>query len=119
MIITHDKVLIQLDEHADHTLTESGVYLPKFLNIETDGGRPDVRTSNEKYVASGTVVDASPLALSKMADAKTPLSIGDKVFVSQTAVSQSFHFKSKRDALQYDFDGLILVPYILIEAIIN
>jgi len=116
MIITHDKVLIQLDEHPDHTISEDGIYLPKFLNIETDGGKPDIKASNEKYVASGTIIQMSPLAAKKMEENLTPIQVGDKVFVSQAAVSQSFHFKRKRDALQYDFDGLILIPYILIEA---
>ena len=118
MQLLHDKVLIQLDEHPEHTVTESGIFVPKFVSVESDGGRPLEIPSNEKYLASGTVVSIAPLANQKMEENLTPLKVGDKVFVSKTAVSQSFHFKEKRDSIVYDFDGLILIPYILIEAIL-
>jgi co-chaperonin GroES (HSP10) len=118
MQLTHDKVLIKLKEHPDHTLTESNIYVPKFVNIESDGGRPLAVPSNEKYVAEGTVIQMSPLAAKKMEESYTPLKVGDRVFVSPSAVSQSFHFRTERDAIVYDFDGMILIPYILIEAIL-
>ena len=32
MVLTQDKVLIQLDEHPDHTVTESNIYIPQFIS---------------------------------------------------------------------------------------
>lgn len=119
MILTHDKVLIQLDKHSDHTTTPSGLFNPKFLNIETDGGRPDIKLSNESYVAQGTVIDMSPYAAQRMKESLTPISIGDKVFVTKSAVSMNHHFDKDRNTILQEFDGLILIPFVLIEAILN
>lgn len=106
-----DRILLQLDEHPDHTVTPGGVIQPKFVNIESDGGRPKVKASNQKYVSSATVLLISPLASEKI-----QLSPGDKVYVNQAAVSQSYHFLISRNNLVDEFDGVIAVPHALIEA---
>lgn len=117
--LTGDRVLIQLDKHPEHTTTKSGIVTPLFENIESDGGRPMAIASNKKYLHSGTVLDASPYALSKLTEYSTPLQIGDKVYVNAGAVSQSYHFAINRDSLVYDFDGIISIPHTLLEAIIS
>ena len=119
MVLTQDKVLVQLDSHPDHTITESNIYIPQFINAESDGGRPMSIASNQKYLASGVVMGLSAAAQKKMEDQNTPIKKGDKVFVSTSVVNQGYHFQLKRDSIVYDFDGLVLIPTILIEAILN
>lgn len=109
-----DRILIQLDEHPDHTVTPSGIIQPKWVNIESDGGKPKVKPSNQKHIASGTILKMSLLAAEKV-----PLVPGDRVYVSPAAVSQSYHFLISRNNLVDDFDGVIAVPHPLIEAKIN
>jgi len=111
-----DRVLIQLDELPDHSVTSSGIHVPHFLNIETDGGRPDVKVSNLKHVAKGTIISISPLASQKLADQQSPLQEGDRIFVVSSAVSPSYQFFPDRDKLDKDFTGIIGVPHPLIEA---
>lgn len=110
-----DRVLIQLDEHPEHTVTAVGVVVPKFISIETDGGKPKQKPSNQKYISSGTVI-----AISHLASEKLPIAVGDKVYVNPQAVSQNYHFLISRNNLVDDFDGVISLPHALIEAkIIN
>ncbi len=111
-----DRVLIQLDEIPDHTVTSAGIHVPHFLNIESDGGRPDVKVSNLKHVAKGTIISMSPLASQKLADQQSPLQVGDRVFVVSSAVSPSYQFFPERDKLVQDFTGIICIPFSLIEA---
>lgn len=116
--LTGDRILIQLDKHPEHTITKSGIVTPLFENIESDGGRPMAIASNKKYLHSGTVLDASPYAYSKLQELSTPVKSGDKVYINSGAVSQSYHFALNRDSLVYDFDGIISIPHTLLEAII-
>lgn len=109
-----ERVLLQLDEHPEHTVTPGGVIQPKWINIESDGGKPKVKPSNQKRIASGVVLMISPLAKEKI-----DLNPGDKVYVNQAAVSQSYHFSISRNNLVADFDGIIAIPPQLIEAKIN
>lgn len=106
-----ERVLLQLDEHPDHSITPGGVIQPKWVNVESDGGKPKVKPSNQKHVSSATV-----LLISSQAAEKISLVPGDKVYVNQAAVSQSYHFLISRNNLVDEFDGVIAVPPQLIEA---
>lgn len=111
-----DKVLVQLQDHPDHTITAGGILNPLFVNIESDAGRPKAKASNKKYLAKGKVLLISPLAKERI----PLLEVGDEVYVAPTTVSQDFHFSLKRASLVEDFDGVISIPSSLVEAkIIN
>jgi co-chaperonin GroES (HSP10) len=112
-----DRVLIQLHKLPDHTVSEKGIVMPLFQNIESDGGRPDVKASNLEYLSVGTVLKISALAKQKLADSLSPLSEGDTVYLPQVAVSPSYQFFTKRTGLVENFEGIIAVPHTLIEAI--
>lgn len=114
-----DRILIQLDELPDHSVTPLGIHVPHFLNIETDGGRPDVKVSNLKHVPKGTILAMSPLAAKKLEEQASSLRPGDKVFVVSSAVSPSYQFFPTRDQIVQDFTGIICVPHSLIEAKLN
>lgn len=115
LTLLHDRVVIQLDEVGD-TITEGGVIVPLYENYETDGGKPGSKVSSKKYTNTGTV-----LALSESASKQIPaLQAGNKVFVSNSSVSTpQYHFYIDRTKLVQDFTGVISIPAILVEAIIN
>jgi len=118
MILTGNKILIQLDPHPDHTITASGVVVPDYTLVESDGGKMNTRQSNVRYIAQGTVTNISPLASSLLEKEGTPLKIGDRVFVPQMVVSPNYQFFLTKNAIVLDFDGHVAVPHTLIEAIL-
>lgn len=114
-----DRILIKLDEHPDHTTTKEGIIIPQYEVGETASGREMSRLSKNKYLYQGTILAMGPLATSKLQELSSPLSPGDRVFVSQAAVSPMFQFFSDRSKLIIDFDGHICIPHNLIEAKYN
>lgn len=111
-----NRILVQLDPHPDHTTLTSGVIVPDFRNVESDGGRPMAKASNKKHTSTGTVLNLSSTAQKLAAEDSNTLQVGDKVLVAESAVSQQYHFALNRENLVRDFDGLISIPYQLIEA---
>ena len=114
-----DRVLIQLDKSEEHTTLSSGLTIPLYENYETDGGRPGAKASDKKFLSQGTVVALSQSASKKLEENNSPLNIGDKVFVTQNAVSPQYQFFPDRSNLFIQFEGLISIPHVLIEAKIN
>lgn len=111
ILLLGDRVLVQLDEIKDFTTTPEGIKIPKFVNVESDGGRPKARILNQKHIPIGTVI-----AISDFAKEKSSLQVGDRVLVNPKTVSQDYHFLLNREDLVQAFDGVISVPYVLIEA---
>lgn len=111
-----DRVLIQLDYHPEHTVTDKGIVVPHFVNVESDGGRPMARPSDRKYLSQGTIMGISKLAASRLQENSTPLKEGDRVYVSQSAVSPTFQFFTDRSKIVVEFDGHVCVPHTSIEA---
>ena len=118
MLLTGNKILIQLDPHPEHTITDSGVVVPHYTLVESDGGKMNTKASNIRYLAQGTVTNISPLASKRMEEEGTPLKVGDKVFVPDMAVSPNYQFFISKSSIVLNFDGHIDVPHTLIEAII-
>lgn len=114
-----DRIWVKLDEAEDHTTTESGILIPLNELTETDGGRVTTRPSDKKHLSKGTIVAIAPYAARKLADLDASLSPGDKVYISKMAITASYQFYPKRDALVIDFSGDICIPHTLIEAKIN
>lgn len=110
-----DRVLVLLAKIEEHTITESGIFIPKNEVYESEGGKLMSRPSSKKHLSIGTIIAMSPLSHEKLPS----LSIGDKVLVTETANSPSYQFFLDRDRLVNDFDGYICIPHILIEAKIN
>lgn len=107
-----DRVLIKLDEHPQHTTTESGIVIPQFEAATTDGGKPTAILSKMKYLYQGTVV-----ALSKYAQEKLPsITPSTRVFIVPSTLSPAYQFFMDRSKLVIDFDGHICIPHTLIEA---
>lgn len=109
-----ERVLVQLDKMQDHTVTDKGVVVPHFINIEASNGMPEAKASNLEYLSVGTV-ESIPEKVSQ----STGLSVGDRVFVAPSVVSPSYQFFSKRTGLVEPFEGLILIPPAYIEAKLN
>lgn len=118
LLLTGDRVLIQLDVQPDHTLTNAGIVVPKFIPGETDGGKPKSDLDSRKHLFIGTVLLLSPLAQKRLQEQETPISKGDRVYVSSFANESSYQFNSDRSRLVTDFDGLIAIPHNLIEAVL-
>jgi hypothetical protein len=119
MILTGNRILIQLDAHPDHTVTASGVYVPHLALMESDGGKLNTVISNVRHLARGTVQLISPFASKKLEEEGTPLKIGDRVQVPDSVVSPNYQFFKDKDGIVLDFEGLVVVPHTLIEAILN
>lgn len=112
-----DRVVVLLDEMQDHTRTDSGILIPKNELAETDGGKVTTRTSGDKHLPQGTVIAVSSYSNSKFEEMNGfALVPGDRVYVTKTALSQSYYFYPDRTKMIQDFDGHVCVPHILIEA---
>lgn len=111
-----NRILIKLDEQPDHSSSEQGVIIPKFINTETEGGRPKASLDTRKHLLQGTVLQISPKAAQALADELTPLSPGDRVYVSASTNNSSYQFFLDRSQIVSYFDGHIAIPHALIEA---
>lgn len=113
-----DRVLILLDEAKDHTITESGIIIPLNNTIEKESGRLGTELSKRKHLTKGVIVGLSSIASTKLNDLGVPLTVGDRVFVNEQVLrtTSSYQFFIDRDKLVVDFDGLVCIPHLLIEA---
>lgn len=110
-----DRVVIQLENMTEHTITEAGIMIVNTELAETDGGRLTTKLSNKTYLAKGEI-----LLLSEKARELLPsLTEGDKVYVAPHALNSSNYFNVDRTQLVQDFKGIICVPHTLIEAKLN
>ena len=116
-MLINNKVLIKLQEHQEHTKNDSGIMIPLYERTTTDGDRPTVKISSKTYLSKGIVVDVAPSANAELAKDNVQLKAGDEVFVNVNAVSPSYQYFTNRDSLVISFDGHILIPYTLIDAI--
>lgn len=114
-----DRILVQLDQQPDHTHLSSGIVVPLLDNVESDGGRPIVKTSSLQYLSSGTVISMSPLSSKRLEESLVPLQVGDRVYVPLHCVSPQYQFLMNRSSLFSSFTGVICVQSALIEAKIN
>lgn len=110
-----EKVLIQLEAASDHTTTDTGLIIPLFENDLSDGGRPITKLSSKKYLSKGTVINISPKAKISYPE----LEVGDTVYVPTQVASPQYQFFLTRDKLVLDWEGVIVVNPIQIEAKIN
>lgn len=115
MKLISQKVLIKLDEQVEHT--DTGILIPLYEKAQTDGDRPTVKLSNKKYLSQGTVVEVSSSALEHISKDAT-LKPGDRVYVNPQAVSPTYQYFTDRSKLVIDFDGHVLIPVQLIDAIL-
>lgn len=110
-----DRVVIQLENMTEHTITEAGIMIVNTELAETDGGRLTTKLSNKTYLAKGEI-----LLLSEKARELLPsLTEGDKVYVAPHALNSSNYFNVDRTQLVQDFKGIICIPHTLIEAKLN
>lgn len=116
-----DRVLVKLDRVPDY-VTESGLTIPKYENITTEGGRPAVKRSSATHAAAGTIIALSPKAhealLKDPASPKVPE--GKRVLVTpSTAFSEHYSFYPVRNSTTLPASDIICIPHNLIEAFIN
>lgn len=116
-----DRILILLDEALDHTTTETGIIIPLNNVIEKDSGRLGTELSKRKHLTKGTILSLSPTATSKLEELHTSLTSGDRVYVNEMVMKtpSSYQFFLDRNKLVQDFDGVVCIPHVLIEAKIN
>lgn len=114
-----DKVLIKLDLLPSHTTTESGLEIPLYEAVTTEGGKVKSQLSQTKYLSQGTIVDISPYSSQRASEFGVTLSPNDRVFVNPSAVSPHYQFFTDRSQLVMNFDGYVAVPVTLIDAKIN
>lgn len=121
MSLIGDRVLILLDEAHDHTTTETGIIIPLSNVIEKDSGRLGTELSKRKHLTKGTILLLSPTASSKLEDLHTTLTPGDRVYVNEMVMKtpSSYQFFLDRSKLVQDFDGVVCIPHVLIEAKID
>jgi co-chaperonin GroES (HSP10) len=121
MSLIGDRVLILLDEALDHTTTETGIIIPLSNVIEKDSGRLGTELSKRKHLTEGVVIALSSTASSKLGELNTNLSPGDRVYVNEMVMKtpSSYQFFIDRKKLVQDFNGVVCIPHVLIEAKIN
>lgn len=109
-----DRVLIKVDEIADHSITESGIIVPSAELTETDGGRISSRPTAEKRLSKGTI-----LALSSKAAEESKLEVNDRVYFSKNGLNAGFDFDINRNTLASSplvDKSVICIPSTMIEA---
>lgn len=111
-----DRIVVELKELQDHTVTEGGVIVTKAEVTETDGGRLTTNTSADKRTTEGKIVAISAYSSKKVLDYDTTLSIGDTVLLSRQVLQDSFRFTPDRNALVFGNSNYVCVPHTLIEA---
>lgn len=113
-----DRVLVLLDETQGHTETEGGIIIPLNNVIEKDSGRLGTELSKRKHLTQGTVVSLSENSHTKLKDLGVEVSEGDRVYVNEQVLrtTSSYQFFVDRTRLVADFDGLVCIPHVLIEA---
>ena len=114
-----DRVVIALDKQDSHTKTSSGLEIPLYYNTESDGGKPIAKVSDKRYLAKGTIHAISSYSASKLQELGVHLSVGDRVYINHATVSPNYQFFEHREQLVQDFEGLICVSHLHIEAKIN
>lgn len=110
-----DRIVVQLDKAPQYSTNEFGVVEALMENHETDGGRIASKPSSRSYLNRGTVIQISPLALTKLSEIDASLSPGDQVFVTHNATSEQYNFSYSREGLVKNFSGLVCIPHVLIE----
>lgn len=110
--ILGDRVVIKLDEAADHTVTEGGIIVSLFEEGVTEGGRPDPRISKKRFLPKGEVVNISAQAQEKLPTVK----VGDQVYITARAATPDYQFLPDRSQLVEDWTGLVSVSHVLVEA---
>ncbi|OQB03518.1 MAG: hypothetical protein BWY21_02154 [Parcubacteria group bacterium ADurb.Bin216] len=111
-----DRILIQLDKALDHTTTDSGIIIPLNTVMESDSGRLKTTLSEQRHLPAGTITQISKQASSKLEELGVSLVAGDRVYVNPQTLSSSYHWKTDRTKLITEFQGVVCVPHILIEA---
>ena len=115
--IQGDRVIILLDEAKDHTITESGIVIPLQKLTESDAGRIKTELTNRKHYLQGTILQIGALAAKKLEESLVDVLPGDRVYVSQMALSTAgYQFYPDRTKLVSDFEGFVCVPHSMIEA---
>lgn len=116
-----DRVLIVLDEALEHTKLDSGIIIPLNTIVEKDSGRLGTELSKRKHLTKGTIIALSPTSTTKLKELESPLQVGDRVYVNEMVLktTSSYQFFINRDKLVQDFDGVVCIPHVLIEAKIN
>lgn len=114
-----DRVLIQLDQLPTHSTTQSGLEIPLYDAVVTEGGRVKSQLSQNTFLYQGTILQISPLAEEALTKEASPLSPGQKVYVTPSAVTPHYQFFLDRSSLVLDFNGLIAIPHQLIEAYVK
>lgn len=107
-----DRVIVLLDKAEDHTVTEGGLIIPLFENAESDGGRPISKLSLKRYLSIGTILAMSPTAQEKLPTVK----VNDRVYVTPSSASPNYQFLPDRTQLVEDWNGMISISHVLIEA---
>lgn len=120
LTLVGDRILIQLNEIEDYTVTKAGLYIPHNELEETEGGKIRTRPSGDKHYSVGKVLKLSDYSKNKLEELNVTVNEGDTVFVAKTALnSENFHFHLDRKQKVQTFTGLIAIPHTLIEAIYN
>lgn len=116
-----DRILIVLDEALEHTKLDSGLIIPLNTIVEKDSGRLGTELSKRKHLTKGTILSLSPTSEAKLKELESPLKVGDRVYVNEMILktTSSYQFFINRDKLVQDFDGVVCIPHVLIEAKIN
>ncbi len=110
-----DRILVRLDEAKDHTVI-NGIIIPVNTIVESESGKLKTELSKIRHLARGTILNISAHSAKKLDELNITLSPNDRVYVSHQAVnSSSYQWKSDRDKLISEFDGIVCVPHLLIE----
>lgn len=103
-------VIVELQPYPEEAeKSESGLYMPKYRQYESDGGRPAAAIDKEKYSLVGTIKYISSAALSHMEKEGMEYKVGDTVTVLQHAKNHTNWLIEDKMQRVADFKGLLLL----------
>lgn len=103
-------VLVQLFKYPESTtVSDSGIYMPKYKTYETDGGRPAAAIDSEIYTLVGRILQISEKAQDMMDEDKMSYKVGDIVSVLKHAKNPNNWFIDDKGNQVADFTGLLLI----------
>jgi hypothetical protein len=101
-------VLVELQKYPED-LTTGNIFVPKYENYETDGGKPAAKIKEELYSSIAKVLQISDAAKNTMEESFMDVQVGDYVLIQDASRHFSNWFILSPNHPVADFDGKLLI----------
>ena len=107
-VLGHRGVLVQLQKYPED-LTTGNIFVPKYENYETEGGKPAAKIKEEIYSSIAKVIQISDMSKEILEKERMELQEGDYVLIQDAARHYNNWFILSPNHPVSDFDGHLLL----------